>query len=125
MALVNQQMVMNVGTATERAKWERELRDYISKDFFMQQFLLQPLPLTATEVKYKERRLKPLYGGNPLKDMSFVDIETRLLHDFKVTTYADFAYILEGACPVCAGSGLKDQEECWHCNGNGTDPNPD
>jgi hypothetical protein len=105
-------------------KWKRDLQDYIRKDFFMDQLLAKPIPLTATALK--EAELKAKYR-RPLMNIDYVDIETRYLQSagFTVTTYADFAYTLKDACAACGGRGQKDGEECWHCGGEGTDPNPD
>lgn len=130
MAAVNHQITVNAGTVEDTEKWKRDLQDYIRKDLFMEQFLLKPIPLTATALKEAELALGYKMGRRhrrPLMNIDYVDIETRYLQsaDFTVTAYADLAYTLKDACAACGGRGQKDGEECWHCGGEGTDPNPD
>lgn len=82
--------------------------------------MLCQIPLDEAYLKHELLRRR-----NPCRELS-LDIETRMLNGdpaFAVSSYADF--LPENSCPACAGTGRKGQDECWHCGGEGTDPNPD
>lgn len=101
-----------------KAKWDRELIEYISKVSFREQFFCQPLPLADTTY------LKSRYRSNPCKEVSLSRLPTLDLGTYS-SDGIPAIYAFYDACPVCAGTGKKNEEECWHCGGEGTDPNPD